>query len=298
MPAFLFISGLFSKRTVQADKYNWRKLVPYIFICFVLSMFRDWSIHIRKPEHGFSFYDQGKISWFMLAIFAHYTLAWLLRKFPPKYVFPATVLVGLAIGYVPFISEGFTLSRIIVFFPFFYAGYMLDRNRFAEFLDKKSVRAAGAAVLVAWFTICIVFEKQVYLLRRLFTGQNNYDEIPKALGPVDFLYRGLTYFISALVILAFFTLVPRMTVPRMTELGARTLSVYFWHLPILDVIIHREWVVDLIHTSFWYHLLISVVLAVALTYLFSWKPFTVPVNWMLTPWPSLQKLRPKRKTSE
>lgn len=298
MPAFLFISGLFSKRTVQADKYNWRKLVPYIFICFVLSMFRDWSIHIRKPEHGFSFYDQGKISWFMLAIFAHYTLAWLLRKFPPKYVFPATVLVGLAIGYVPFISEGFTLSRIIVFFPFFYAGYMLDRNRFAEFLDRKSVRAAGAAVLVAWFTICIVFEKQVYLLRRLFTGQNNYDEIPKALGPVDFLYRGLTYFISALVILAFFTLVPRMTVPRMTELGARTLSVYFWHLPVLDVIIHREWVVDLIHTSFWYHLLISVVLAVALTYLFSWKPFTVPVNWMLNPWPSLQKLRPKRKTSE
>lgn len=298
MPAFLFISGLFSKRTVQADKYNWRKLVPYIFICFVLSMFRDWSIHIRKPEHGFSFYDQGKISWFMLAIFAHYTLAWLLRKYPPKYVFPATVLVGLAIGYVPFISEGFTLSRIIVFFPFFYAGYMLDRNRFAEFLDKKSVRAAGAAVLVAWFTICIVFEKQVYLLRRLFTGQNNYDEIPKALGPVDFLYRGLTYFISALVILAFFTLVPRMTVPRMTELGARTLSVYFWHLPVLDVIIHREWVVDLIHTSFWYHLLISVVLAVALTYLFSWKPFTVPVNWMLNPWPSLQKLRPKRKTSE
>lgn len=298
MPAFLFISGLFSKRTVQADKYNWRKLVPYIFICFVLSMFRDWSIHIRKPEHGFSFYDQGKISWFMLAIFAHYTLAWLLRKYPPKYVFPATVLVGLAIGYVPFISEGFTLSRIIVFFPFFYAGYMLDRNRFAEFLDRKSVRAAGAAVLVAWFTICIVFEKQVYLLRRLFTGQNNYDEIPKALGPVDFLYRGLTYFISALVILAFFTLVPRMTVPRMTELGARTLSVYFWHLPVLDVIIHREWVVDLIHTSFWYHLLISVVLAVALTYLFSWKPFTVPVNWMLNPWPSLQKLRPKRKTSE
>lgn len=298
MPAFLFISGLFSKRTVQADKYNWRKLVPYIFICFVLSMFRDWSIHIRKPEHGFSFYDQGKISWFMLAIFAHYTLAWLLRKYPPKYVFPATVLVGLAIGYVPFISEGFTLSRIIVFFPFFYAGYMLDRNRFAEFLDRKSVRAAGAVVLVAWFTICIVFEKQVYLLRRLFTGQNNYDEIPKALGPVDFLYRGLTYFISALVILAFFTLVPRMTVPRMTELGARTLSVYFWHLPVLDVIIHREWVVDLIHTSFWYHLLISVVLAVALTYLFSWKPFTVPVNWMLNPWPSLQKLRPKRKTSE
>lgn len=298
MPAFLFISGLFSKRTVQADKYNWRKLVPYVFICFVLSMFRDWSIHIRKPEHGFSFYDQSKISWFMLAIFASYSFAWLLRKFPPKYVFPATILVGLAVGYVPFISEGFSLSRIIVFFPFFYAGYMLDRNRFAEFLDRKSVRAAGVAIFAIWFVICFVFEKKVYLLRRLFTGQNNYDEIPNALGPVEFLYRGLAYLISALVIVAFFTMVPRMSVARMTELGARTLSVYFWHLPVLDIIIHRDWAVDLIHTSFWFHLLISVVLGVGLTYLFSWKPFTVPVNWMLNPWPSLQKLRPKQKSSE
>ena len=41
-------------------------------------------------------------------------------------MFPATIVVGLAVGYVPFISEGFSLSRIIVFFPFFYAGYMLD----------------------------------------------------------------------------------------------------------------------------------------------------------------------------
>jgi peptidoglycan/LPS O-acetylase OafA/YrhL len=89
-----------------------------------------------------------------------------------------------------------------------------------------------------------------------------------------------------------------MSVARMTELGARTLSVYFWHLPVLDIIIHRDWAVDLIHTSFWFHLLISVVLGVGLTYLFSWKPFTVPVNWMLNPWPSLQKLRPKQKSSE
>ena len=158
MPAFLFISGLFSKRTVQADKYNWKKLLPYVLVCLVLGFLRDLSIHIRKPEHGFSFYDQNKISWFMLALFASYSIAWLLRKYPPKYVFPATIVVGLAVGYVPFISEGFSLSRIIVFFPFFYAGYMLDRNRFAEFLDKKAVRAGGAFVFLLWFVICVVFE--------------------------------------------------------------------------------------------------------------------------------------------
>ena len=271
MPAFLFISGLFSKRTVQADKYNWKKLLPYVLVCLVLGFLRDLSIHIRKPEHGFSFYDQNKISWFMLALFASYSIAWLLRKYPPKYVFPATIVVGLAVGYVPFISEGFSLSRIIVFFPFFYAGYMLDRNRFAEFLDKKAVRAGGAFVFLLWFVICVVFEKHVYLLRRLFTGQNNYDEIPNALGPAEFLYRGLAYLISAVVILGFFTLVPRLYVPHMTELGARTLSVYFWHLPVLDVIIHMDWAVDFIHISFWCHLLLSVVLMFGLTYLFSWR---------------------------
>ena len=112
------------------------------------------------------FYNQNKISWFMLALFASYSIAWLLRKYPPKYVFPATIAVGLAVGYVPFISEGFSLSRIIVFFPFFYAGYMLDRNRLAEFLDKKVVRAGGAFVFLLWFVLCFVLDKQVYLLRR------------------------------------------------------------------------------------------------------------------------------------
>lgn len=299
MPAFLFISGLFSKRTVQADKYNWKKLLPYVLVCLVLGFFRDLSIHIRKPEHGFSFYNQNKISWFMLALFASYSIAWLLRKYPPKYVFPATIVVGLAVGYVPFISEGFSLSRIIVFFPFFYAGYMLDRNKLAEFLDKKVVRAGGAFVFLLWFVLCFVLDKQVYLLRRLFTGQNNYDEIPNALGPAEFVFRALAYVISALVIVGFFTLVPRVSVPHMTELGARTLSVYFWHLPVLDVIIHTDWAVDFIHLSFWCHLLLSVVLMFALTYLFSWKPFTVPVNALLDPWPWLEKLRPKRsKTNE
>ncbi len=294
MPAFLFISGLFSKRTVQADRYNWKKLVPYVILCLVLGAFRDFSIHIRKPSHGFSFYDQNKISWFMLALFACYSIAWLLRKVPPKYVFPGSILVGLAIGYVPFISEGFALSRIFVFFPFFYAGYMLDRNKFAAFLDNKKVRSGGTAIFFLWLLQCFVYEKQVYLLRRLFTGQNNYDEIPNAFGTAEFLYRALAYAISALMIIAFFTLVPRFSIPHFTELGSRTLSVYFWHLPVLDVLIHTDWAVDFIHQSFWNHLLLSVVLMLGLTYLFSWKPFTVPVNWLLYPWPTFEKLKRKK----
>lgn len=297
MPAFLFISGLFAKRTVQADKYNWRKLVPYLLITVVLSFYRDLSLHARNPDHAFSLYNQNKISWFMLALFASYSIAWLLRKVPPKVVLPASVVIGLAVGYVPFISEGFTLSRIIVFFPFFYAGYALDRNTFANVLDKKGMPFLGAGILAAWLTVCIVFEPQVYLLRRLFTGQNNYDEIPAVLGPAEFLYRALTYVITAVVIFGFFTLVPRTHVKGMTKYGARTLSVYFWHLPFLDIFTHMDAIRGMMKMSLLLQLVILTVLSVSITYLFCWEPLTRPVNAMLNPWPWLDKLR-KKKTTE
>ena len=295
MPAFLFVSGVFSKRTVQAEHYNWRKLVPYVLVCLVLGFYRDLSLRIRHPDHAFSFYNQNKISWFMLALFASYSIAWLLRKVPPKYVFPGSILVGLAVGYVPFISEGFALSRIIVFFPFFYAGYALDRAKFADLLDRKGMRAVGAGILALWLTLCIVLEPQVYLLRRLFTGQNNYDEIPNALGPTEFLFRALAYAISALAIFAFFTLVPRGTVRGMTTYGARTLSVYFWHLPVLDFILHIDAVRGMMKMSLLLQLFIALGLTVSLTYLFCWHGFQRPLDAMLDPWPYLERVRKKNK---
>ncbi|MBO4382591.1 MAG: acyltransferase family protein [Clostridia bacterium] len=295
MPAFLFISGLFSKRTVQAERYPWKKLVPFVFLCLVLGAFRDWSIWLRNPDHGFSFYDQNKISWFMLALFACYSIAWLLRRVPPKYVLPASLAVGLAIGYVPFISEGFALSRIIVFFPFFYAGYMLDRKTFASFLDRTPVRLAGGTLFLTWFVLCFVLLDKVYLLRRLFTGQNNYDEIPKALGGGEVLYRLLAYAISALIILAFFTLVPRRPHRYFTRLGARTLSVYFWHLPILDILLHTPLLQSAMEVSVVLQLALAVVLTFALTYLFAMQVFVTPVNWMLDPWSIPAKLKQRKK---
>lgn len=289
MPAFLFISGLFAKRTIHSENYPWKKLLPYVLVTLVLGFYRDLSIRLRNPDHGFSFYDQNKISWFMLALFACYSIAWLLRNVSWKVVLPASFLVGLAIGYVPFISEGFALSRIIVFFPFFYAGSVTDRDRFAMYLDKKPMRAAGGSVLLLWFVLCFVLIKKVYLLRRLFTGQNNYDEIPGALGSVEFLYRLLAYAISALAILAFLALVPRKPVPHMTELGARTLGVYFWHLPVLDVILHTNWAVSLMKTNVGLQLLLAVSLSVLLTYVFSWKPFQTAVSKLLDPWPLFER---------
>lgn len=298
MPAFLFISGLFSKKTVQAEHYNWKKLVPYVVVCIILGAYRDFSLRLRNPDHGFSFYDQDKISWFMLALFASYSIAWLLRKVKPRYVFPVSILIGLAVGYLPFISEGFALSRIIVFFPFFYAGYLLDRNRLAQFLDRKSVRVTFTVLLLLWFLYCIVFEEQAYLLRRLFTGQNSYEEIPDEFGPAEFIYRGLAYLISAVAILGFFTLVPRHSVPHMTELGSRTLSVYFWHLPVLDIVIHTAPIDAFVHHALWCQLLMSLVFMFGLTYLFSWKPFAVPLNWLLNPWPTFEKMKHKQSNEE
>jgi fucose 4-O-acetylase-like acetyltransferase len=124
------------------------------------------------------------------------------------------------------------LSRLIVFFPFFWLGCVLDSRQVGAFFGDKRVRVVCAVVLVAFAAACLLKTRRIYRMLLLFKGRCWYGAIRriKHCGWVD---RLLAYAISTVAGGAFLGVVPRKRIAHLTELGARTLQVYAVHYEVL-----------------------------------------------------------------
>lgn len=291
MPAFLFISGLFSKHLVKQEKLNWKRLIPYPVLCIFLNFFRNFSLYLFDHGKNFHLMKQDGVSWFLWVLFVFYILTWLIKDFPKKNVLLISVAIALLAGYDSNIGSNFALSRIAVFYPFFYLGYSTKLEHISKILDNKALKIISPFWLVAYgVAIFLTIGHGVYWLRKFFTGQNSYkvlfgDHYASSLrlfmeAPA---YRLATLVITFVTLFAFLALVPKHKIFALTTAGSRTLAVYFWHLPIATVLMnvgvfHRFAISSLKNCC-----IFMFAVALGLTLLFSLPCFTIPLEWITKP---------------
>lgn len=220
MPAFIFISGLFSKRTV--DTNNIKKVLPYITLYFAVKILLFTVRACCTGETYASFLSEAGLPWFMLSLFFMYVITMYTKRFKPQWVLVGSVLLSVFAGYA--IQSGgdfLAVLRTINFYPFFYLGYKLNPDELAEKLDKRKAKIASAVFIAVFAAVCFVFTDEVYKFRNLLTGRNPYDSY---LG----LLRLALFAISTAVIFAFISLTPSKR-SVFTTFGSRTLAVYCTH---------------------------------------------------------------------
>lgn len=283
MPAFFMVSGLFSKHTVLADRLNLRKVVPYAVLGIFLYFYRFLSIYLFDRSRRVDLSGQNNISWYLFVLAAFMIIAWLLRNLDPKYVLTVSVLLAIIAGYDNGIGSDYALSRTIVLFPFFYLGVTWDRVKLEEVLNRKNVRIASAAVILVFAAVCLVFTKQVYWFRTLVTAQNPYSAMPFRWQPVLGLARLVWYAVAVLLTLSVFSLVPDKNIPHLSAMGSQTLSIYFWHLPILYIICMVPAVQNAVSHNLALWTVFAVLLSAALVALLSHPIFAKPLNAILHP---------------
>lgn len=272
MPAFIFISGMFSKKTVESKTYRADKIFPFIPLWILLHVFRSAGLYIYNKNRSFSLLDQNNIAWFMLVMFVYYTVSWLLRNKNKKVLFIISVCISIGAGFISGIGSTMALSRIIVFYPFFLAGLMTEREDLEETFEKTSVKRASAIFLLGVLILAVLFESEFYLLRRMVTGQNSYYLYPGGFKSTNWLIRLFLYPFSLLMCLSFFCIVPKGK-SIFTSLGSKTLSIYFWHLPFLTLLYHQKFIIDMSMKSELMALIIGIVVSLIFVFLFSLKPF-------------------------
>ena len=281
MPAFLFISGMFSKRTVTAEKYNYKKLLPFLGLWIILSIYRFLSLYIYNPKRNFNLATQSTISWFMLAMFVFYTVTWALKNVSHKKVMLLSILLSLVFGFCNHLGSIFTLSRIVVFYPFFYLGSIISREKLEDILNEPSCKRASFTLFFGILILAIIFEPEFYFFRKMFTGQNPYSIYPNGFHWYNFLIRLGLYPASFFMMISLFSLVPNKDMKLITKMGKETLSIYFWHLPIVTILYHQDFLLNLSKSSILTEQVVAIIISFLLCIIFSLKPFTSFIHWFM-----------------
>ena len=236
MPAFIFISGVFSKSTLQKESFAFAKLFPFVILSYLLKtgyMVKDYLV--TRDISVFNLSRFSNIVWFLLSLFLFYGIMYLLKTVNPKAVLLFAVLLACLAGYDKRIGDTFAVSRVIVYFPFFALGYYTDEARLRNMLAPKSVKIAAAVVLACFCAAMVFGIKTLYVLRPLLTGRNPFFKLG-TLYPYGGLLRLLYYGVCLVIVLAFFALVPNKQIKVLAYIGKNTLSVYFWHLPLIELL--------------------------------------------------------------
>lgn len=289
MPLFIFISGYFSGGLVKSKA----RVVQRFCLFMSLYVFYEIAICltnlITAGEGSFSLLSESGAPWYMFVMAVYSVILYFIRdvgsqndpaKISSAFKNPIlifSVVLALFVGYDSSIEDYLMLSRVIVFFPFFYLGYLLRNVNIKEKIKKACPWLVAAAILIVTFIAALVFIDKVYGMRYMFTGRNPYSNFGSAEN-WGFLLRLLAYVISAAMSIFVLAVTPgKSTFKPLTQAGKSSLQIYLYHRPILyvmtnlglDELLFRQgaW-------GAWLWVLISLVLAFALAVPALGKPVT------------------------
>lgn len=227
MPAFVFISGYLCKRPQNVMKNVKNLLIPYV-LGYSLTWYayiwcgNSMDYEILRPS--------GTAMWYLLALFIYRLTIEALGKV--RLAVPLSIILALWAGTRPEFTTYLSSSRIVVFFPFFAAGYLWD-SKYTE-----SVRKFKGKWVLIPISAALLFAVPHYMISNgmpvdIFRGNHSYI-LCGLTDEVGIILRLLMYLVSFILILTFLALLPDRKLPW-TFIGRNTMGIYFFHYPIMIV---------------------------------------------------------------
>ena len=106
-------------------------------------------------------------------------------------------------------------------------------------MKQKNVRIIGTVCCIAFAIACVVLIDYVYEARFLFSGRHNYAAFQQY-APYGPILRLAGYAVSGIMCFAVMAVIPQGRIPAASVIGQRTLGIYFFHRPILSILIYSE----------------------------------------------------------
>ena len=212
MPAFIFLSGNFAK--FRPDVLLRRMALPYFLFQTLYVLGGSGTLQYTTP-YWLLWYLPALIGWNLLLPVIHTD-----RPEKMAAVLLGSVALGLAVGFVSGAGRFLTLSRFLVFFPYFAAGvYWRELKVTAPFSRRALVITAACAA--AGLTVLTL---GAGLSREMYYGASSYDASGGGPG-----YRFLLYAAGIACIAVIFLLAPDRPIPGLTAWGRHTMPIYLFH---------------------------------------------------------------------
>ena len=228
MPAFIFISGYLSKKPQNPAKNMKNLLIPYI-LGYSLTWYAQ--VWIGKSVDYELLRPSGTVMWYVLALFVYRLTIEAWGKI--RFIVPLSIIFALWAGTRPEFTTYLSSSRIVVFFPFFVAGYLWKSDYtdvVRKFKGKWVLVLVSALLLWAIPNYMIANEIPVDLLR----GNHTY-QLSGMDNMTGIIIRLLMYLVSFVLVLTFLAVLPDRKLP-ITFVGRNTMGIYFFHYPIMIIL--------------------------------------------------------------
>lgn len=260
MPLFIFTSGAFAK----CDKKRIVKkyLIPYVVFQTLYGIF---DVYVMKTEE-FHFWESYYVLWYILAL-AVWNFVLPLFKTDGKrgkqlFCLLASLIAGLLAGYVDWIGKAFSLSRILVFFPFFLAGYYIRQEKFGSKLlekgriykEKKWLRGLCGTVFLAAFA-------GIYLVSPKINTWALFGYTSYAFQGYTIYFRMIQYVMAVILGILLFAILPEKKAYG-TVLARNLMVVYYSHVLIIKCL-EKSGVTKELHSSierFLYSILVTILI--------------------------------------
>ena len=224
MPAFILISGYFAKSIFTKDyfqKLAKKLLLPYAIFQIIYTIM--YYFLLDQDTFVIDLFNPQWSLWFLLSLFSMYVMLPLFTKMKKGLSLIMAVAIALIIGYVDFIGDYLSLSRTLVFFPYFLLGFYLKKEHFIKISSKRNVIPAIVIMIgtFAFFYLNPSFDHQW-----LF-GSASYAKMESVMS-MAFLQRIFVYMVGLLMMFSLLVLIPKRQY-WFTEMGKYTLYVYLLH---------------------------------------------------------------------
>lgn len=222
MPAFVFLSGYFSR-------FNIQKILKYLVFYIVFQvLYILFSTYVLNNPLQIQFATPYWILWYIVVLIYYYCTIpimdrWVANK---NCIIFASALLSLASGYFKFIGYPLSLSRFLVFLPFFVLGYYIGQKKkeFTNWIMVNKLRLIVIGICGNMMTVGMFLSGTISA--SFFYGSYSYN------GYWEVALRFIQLFVAlsniGMLLVVFHTMI-NQRIPYISYMGKATLSIYLLH---------------------------------------------------------------------
>lgn len=268
MPAFIFISGYFSKKTLSITALIQRLAIPYLvyeiiyYLFYTYVMHKETGLYLLKPKFSL---------WYLMVLFFWRVITPYVKKIPHYMIL--AIAAGLLIGFSDIEDNFLSIPRALVFYPYFLAGTSFERESLTALRSSKGKILAGVCIAaITVFLTVISLQKKVPL--EIFYGRYNYSSMNQGMAE-GLLWRLGSYAIGFTMT---YGLLSFMTGKKLccSYIGTRTMAIYLFHGLTYTYLEYSSELLNNIITTGGTICLLA--FCACLTAFFSLRPFTTFTN--------------------
>ena len=228
MPVFIYLTGRFAR-------FKKKRIFLHLIIPYIISqtLYLYFAGYVLSDEHKVTlqYTTPYWLLWFLLALIFYNMLLPMLPAKNKKLSLPAGIIIGVSIaaaliaGYDKSLGYYMTLSRTVVFFPFFLIGYydpairgLIKIKDRAEFI----ISMMAISVILIFFGSRFVIDNDVS--SHLLYGSYSYEDCGGSA-----LVRIIIFAAAIGWIILFNYVIPNVRIPLITACGSNTMAAYLCH---------------------------------------------------------------------